>query len=135
MLSDVPSTLAPLAARIGADDCPRPSLRTANSMIGPGGERWLSVHGLVPHSQARVAYQAVLALFERNTAILESRWIVHGALFTYADTDCFVIERVFYWPDRLNALHWKSVEAFVLRHTDAYPDNPAARAQVMRLRG
>ena len=106
-----------------------------NSMIGPSGERWLPVHGLVPHSQATVTYEAVLDLFERNAAILESHNIVHGALFTYADTDCFVIEPVFYWPDGLNALHRHSVEASVLRHTNAYPDNPAARAQVMRLRG
>ena len=106
-----------------------------NSMIGPSGERWLPVHGLVPHSQATAAYEAVLSLFERNAAILESHNIVHGALFTYADTDCFVIEPVFYWPDGLNALHRHSVEASVLRHTNAYPDNPAARAQVMRLRG
>ena len=106
-----------------------------NSMIGPSGERWLPVHGLLPHSQAASAYEAVLALFERNAATLASHNIVHGALFTYADTDCFVIEPVFYWPDGLNALHKRSVEASVLRHTNDYPDNPGARAQVMRLRG
>ena len=104
-------------------------------MIGPSGERWLPVHGLLPHSQAASAYEAVLALFERNAATLESHNIVHGAQFTYADTDCFVIEPVFYWPDGLNALHKRSVEASVLRHTNDYPDNPEARAQVMRLRG
>ena len=105
-----------------------------NSMIGPSGERWLPVHGLVPHSRAVAAYEAVLALFERNRAVCEQRGIVRGALFTYADTDCFVIEPVFYWPDRLNALHRRNVEVEVLRRTNDYPDNPAARAEVMRLR-
>ncbi len=105
-----------------------------NSMIGPSGERWLPVHGLLPHSRAAAAYEAILDLFERNAAILETHNIVHGALFTYADTDCFVIEPVFYWPDGLNALHRHSVEASVLRHSNAFPDNPAARAEVMRLR-
>ncbi len=106
-----------------------------NSMIGPSGERWLPVHGLVPHSAAAAAYEAVLALFERNAAVMEAHGIVHGALFTYADTNCFVIEPVFYWPDGLNALHRRCVEASVLRRTNDFPDNPAARAQVMRLRG
>lgn len=106
-----------------------------NSMIGPSGERWLPVHGLLPHSRAVQAYDAVLELFEGNAAVCEEHGIVHGALFTYADTDCFVIEPVFYWPDRLNALHRRSVEEQVLRRTNDFPDNPAARAQVLRLRG
>ena len=105
-----------------------------NSMIGPAGERWLPVHGLVPHSQAAPAYEAIEALFARNAGVLEAHGIVHGALFTYADTDCFVIEPVFYWPDKLNALHRRSVEAQVLRRVEDFPDNPATRAEVMRLR-
>ena len=105
-----------------------------NSMIGPAGERWLPVHGLVPHSRAAAAYEAIQVLFERNADVLDAHRIVHGALFTYADTDCFVIEPVFYWPDRLNALHRQSVEAQVLRRIEDFPDNPAARAEVMRLR-
>ena len=106
-----------------------------NSMVGPSGERWLPVHGLVPHSRAATAYETVLELFERNAAVLERHSIVHGGLFTYADTDCFVVEPVFYWPDGLNELHRQTVEGSVLRHTNAYPDNPEARAEVMRLRG
>ena len=106
-----------------------------NSMIGPGGERWLPVHGLVPHSRAVAAYEAVEALFARNAAALDAHGIVHGTLFTYADTDCFVIEPVFYWPDQLNALHRHSVEPAVLKRTNDFPANPAAYAEVMRLRG
>ena len=105
-----------------------------NSMIGPAGERWLPVHGLVPHSRAVDAYEGIQALFGRNADVLDAHGIVHGALFTYADTDCFVIEPVFYWPDRLNALHQQSVEPQVLRRVADYPENPAARAEVMRLR-
>ena len=105
-----------------------------NAMIGPAGERWLPVHGLVPHSRAVDAYKAIQALFARNADMLDAHGIVHGALFTYADTNCFVIEPVFYWPDRLNALHQLSVEAQVLGRIEGYPENPAARAEVMRLR-
>ena len=106
-----------------------------NSMVGPGGERWLPVHGLLPHSKARAAFEAVEDLFERNKAILEAHAIQHGTLITFADTNCFVIEPVFYWPDRLNALHRHTVDDAVLAKFTAFPDNPAARAEVMRLRG
>ena len=105
-----------------------------NSMIGPAGERWLPVHGLVPHSRAATAYEAIQALFERNADVLDAHGIVHGALFTYADTDCFVIEPVFYWPDQLTALHRRSVETQVLSGIEDFGDNPAARAEVLRLR-
>ena len=46
-----------------------------------------------------------------------------------------MIEPVFYWPDRLNALHRHTVDDAVLAKFTAFPDNPAARAEVMRLRG
>ena len=105
-----------------------------NSMIGPAGERWLPVHGLLPHSRAAAAYEAIQALLGRNADVCDAHGIVHGALFTYADTDCFVIEPVFYWPDRLNALHRQSVEAQILRRIEDFPDNPAARGEVLRLR-
>ena len=105
-----------------------------NSMIGPAGERWLPVHGLFPHSKAVAAYEAVEVLFEENRREMARHDILHGTLFTYADTNCFVVEPVFYWPDQLNALHRHSVEAAVLRKVNHFPEDLAARAEVMRMR-
>ncbi len=105
-----------------------------NSMIGPAGERWLPVHGLVPHSKAVAVYEAVEALFADNGEVLQRHGILHGTLFTYADTNCFVLEPVFYWPDALNALHRHSVEEAVLKKVNHYPQNLEARTEVMRLR-
>ena len=106
-----------------------------NSMIGPAGERWLPVHGLFPHSRAVAAYEALERLFEENRHEMERHDILHGTLLTYADTNCFVVEPVFYWPDQLNALHRHSVEANVLRKVNHFPENLEARAEVMRMRG
>ena len=105
-----------------------------NSMIGPAGERWLPVHGLFPHSRAVAAYEAVEALFQENRREMERHDILHGTLFTYADTNCFVVEPVFYWPDQLNALHRHSVEAAVLRKVNHFPEDLAARGEVIRMR-
>ena len=105
-----------------------------NSMIGPAGERWLPVHGLFPHSRAIAAYEAVEALFEENRREMERHNILHGTLLTYADTHCFVVEPVFYWPDRLNALHRHSVEPAVLRKVNRFPEDLEARGEVMRMR-
>ncbi len=105
-----------------------------NSMVGPRGERWLPVHGLVPHSKAVAAFEAIEALFERNEVVLKAHGIVHGALLTFADTNCLVIEPVLYWPDELNPLHRHTVDEAVRAKFTAFPENLAARAEVMRLR-
>ncbi len=103
-------------------------------MIGPEGERWLPVHGLLPHSKAATTYAAITALVADNREVLKRHAIQVGMLLTYADTNCFVIEPVFYWPDALNALHRHSVDAAVLKKVNEFDENLAARAEVMRLR-
>ncbi len=105
-----------------------------NSMVGPGGERWLPVHGLVPHSQALATFEALEALFAQNAGVMQEHRILHGYMLTYVGNSCFVIEPVFYWPDELNALHRQSVDDALLNRFAAHPANEPARAQVMRLR-
>lgn len=105
-----------------------------NSMIGPAGERWLPVHGLVPHSKARSTFEAIEAIFDANAAVMAEHEIIAGYLITYIGTHCFVIEPVFYWPDALGELHLESVDDDMLAKVNRYPDNPEGRAEVMRLR-
>ena len=105
-----------------------------NSMIGPQGERWLPVHGLVPHSKARATFEALEALFADNADVMDTHEILRGYMFTYVGTSCFVIEPVFYWPDELNALHRRTVDDAMLRKVNSHGKNLAARGEVMRLR-
>ena len=105
-----------------------------NSMIGPAGERWLPVHGIVAHSRAVAVHEAIEALFARHASAMQDLKIRHGALFTTVDANGFLIEPVFYWPDALNSLHRQSVEDRVLRRVNQFPENLPARELVMRLR-
>ena len=105
-----------------------------NSMIGPGGERWLPVHGLVPHSKACDTFELLEALFASNADVMQAHDILHGYMFTYVGSSCFVIEPVFYWPDELNALHRHTVDDALLSRVNDYPRNENARIEVMRLR-
>ncbi len=106
-----------------------------NSMIGPEGERWLPVHGLIPHSKALATFEAVEALFDANAEVMDRHDIVRGYMLTYVGTSCFVIEPVFYWPDELNALHRQTVDDAMLKKVNPHAKNLAARGEVMRLRG
>jgi len=105
-----------------------------NNMIGPGGERWLPVHVLVPHSKARATFEAIEAFFERHAEQMESHGIEYAYLLSIIDAQCFVIEPVFYWPDALNDLHRETVEDSVLAKINDYSDNPQVYQVVMAMR-
>ena len=105
-----------------------------NNMIGPGGERWLPIHGLVPNSRAAEVYEAVEALFVANAEVMEKHGIFHAYLLSAIDAQCIVIEPVFYWPDSLNDLHRATVEDATLSRINNYPENPQGAREVMRIR-
>lgn len=105
-----------------------------NSMLGPEGERWLPVHGLLPHSRIQAAFDAVQALLERHAEACAQYNIGAGYLFATIATNGFVLEPVFFWPDEIDAIHEASVEPEHLARLQRFPANPEARAAVMAIR-
>ena len=105
-----------------------------NNIIGPEGERWLPVHGIVPHSRAVAAMDAVMALLDSETERLQEHGIGVGHLLTTVHTNCTVLELVFFWPDALDEIHRRTVEPKHLRRVGEYPENLAARAAVAEIR-
>jgi len=105
-----------------------------NGMVGPGGERWLPIHGLMPHSKAVRVYEAVESLFAANADAMEAHGIFHAFLLSSIDGQCIVLEPIFYWRDALLDLHRATLEAATLKRIDRYEENPAAYAEVLRIR-
>lgn len=105
-----------------------------NSMLGPEGERWVPVHGIVRHSQALPTIQAISALYEANAAEMDALGVGAGYLFLTTGRGGFLIEPVFYFPGAWTEIHRRSVEPAHLSRLNEAPDNPAARALVDRLR-
>lgn len=105
-----------------------------NSMLGPSGERWTPVHGIVAHSKAQATIEAVIGLFEAHAEAMERLGVGAGYLFLTVGTTGFLIEPVFYWPDAQEALHKASVEPAHLARLTDFPPNADARALVERLR-
>jgi FAD/FMN-containing dehydrogenase len=106
-----------------------------NSMLGPSGERWVPVHGVVRHSCALSTINAIVALYEANQDAMDRLGIGAGYMFLTVGTTGFLIEPVFFWPDAQGALHRASVERNHLAKLNDFPANPPARALVERLRG
>ena len=105
-----------------------------NTMIGPNAERWVPVHGIVPHSKAVACWAAIEAYFASLKDRFEAEGVTTGTLITTLGETGFLIEPVFLWPDALFALHEESVEAGYLKKLERRPDWPAATALVGQAR-
>jgi len=105
-----------------------------NSILGPSGERWAPVHGIVSLSQAPVLFAEIQALFREMAPAFEREGVYVGYLFTSLSTNALIIEPVFYWPEARNALIEKTVEPQHLSQLPVLPDNPGATAVVSEAR-
>ncbi len=105
-----------------------------NNMIGPAGERWVPVHGLLPHSAAESALSAVEAYFQSQADIIERFGVQTGYLLATVSTHCFVVEPVFFWPDAITEIHRRSVTPDYLAKLSGFPEDLAARRAVGELR-
>jgi hypothetical protein len=106
-----------------------------NSMIGPDGERWAPVHGIVSLSQAAALFAKIEALFAEMAPAFEAHGVYTGYLFTSLATNALIIEPVFYWPEARQALIDASVEPQHLARLPSLPSNPQATAVVAEARG
>jgi FAD/FMN-containing dehydrogenase len=105
-----------------------------NAMVGPEGERWAPVHGILAHSAAPAAFAAIEDLFARLAPEFEAAGVHTGCLSTTLSTNALLIEPVFYWPSALGPIHRASIEPSHLERLPAHAPNPAADALVARAR-
>jgi FAD/FMN-containing dehydrogenase len=105
-----------------------------NSMLGPEGQRWVPVHGLVSHSRALPMLEAITGLFDANDAAMERLGVGAGYMFAAVGTTAFLIEPCFYFPDEIAALHRATVEPSHLAKLPGFARNDEARALVDALR-
>lgn len=105
-----------------------------NSMLGPGGERWVPVHGSVALSAAAGMHEALEAVFARHRAELERHSIDHGYLVCGVGDRAILIEPVMYWPDSRQDFHERVMDPGYLAKLPTHGENLAARSAVDRLR-
>jgi len=105
-----------------------------NNMVGPGGERWVPIHALVPLSKVRDTLEKIEGLFAENREILDRLDIHAGYLLATVSTNCFALEPVFFWPDSLMEIHLRSLEPDHLKRLHRFPENLEARETVQRIR-
>lgn len=105
-----------------------------NSMVGPEGERWVPVHGFLPHSRLVEGWNRIQALFEQHAAEMTAEGVGVGAMLAAVSRSCCLIEPVFFWPDALEDIHCRSLEPDHLAKLKRFPANERSRALVGKLR-
>ncbi len=105
-----------------------------NSMLGPDGERWVPIHGLVPHTRIIPMIQAVHDFFEANEDKIEKFGIEWGYLLSTCGHQAFLVEPMFFWKDARHPYHDRVLEENYLSKLKTFPENKAARAAVAEMR-
>ncbi len=105
-----------------------------NNMVGPQGERWLPVHGLVPHSKAIEMADKIEELFKKHRKAMQEQGIETGYLFTLVGSSTCVLEPVFFWPDELLDIHRHTVEGVVQKGFTDFGKRTEANNLVMSIR-
>jgi FAD/FMN-containing dehydrogenase len=105
-----------------------------NSMLGPGGERWVPVHGSIPFSQALSMYEKCEAVFAKHAEAMQKFDIDRGYLCATIAGSATLIEPVLYWPDARLGFHERVLDADYLAKLPKFEANAAAAAAVAQLR-
>lgn len=101
--------------------------------VGPQGERWVPIHGILPLSKARDCMTQLRAFTDSKKA----DWAQNGISLNWLVSSIgpyVTIEAMFYWPDALDPLHFQHLSE---RNTERFKHaakNMAAREMISKSR-
>lgn len=102
--------------------------------LGPAGERWVPLHGVLPHSRVKGFHDALQRLYAARREELDAHGVWTGAMFATVGSGAFLYEIAIYWPDEITAYHRAVVPEDYLAQLPTRAPNPEARACVDRLK-
>ncbi|TRW14445.1 FAD-binding oxidoreductase [Glacieibacterium frigidum] len=105
-----------------------------NSMLGPDGESWAPVHGMVSLSNGPAMFADIQAMFAAMAPEFAAHGITTGYLFTSLSTNALTIEPVFFWPHGYRPVHASLMDANYIAGLPKLAANPAATAVVSAAR-
>lgn len=103
-------------------------------ILGPEGERWACMHGILPFSKVIELHRKMSQLFTENAEEMRRHRIHMGGMYTTISTHAFLYEPVFYWQDDRTPFHKRYLPQEYLATLPEYDANPEGRALVRKLR-
>jgi len=105
-----------------------------HNMLGPAGERWVPLHGLLPHSRVLAFHEEVNAFIASHRAAMASHRVHVGAMFSCIGASTFLYEPALYWQDLRTVFHERMMDADYLGRLPTYAANPEGARLVETLR-
>ena len=98
--------------------------------LGPSGERWVPLHGILPHAAASGFHDALTAFYAARASRMKELGVWTGGMFATMGSSGFLYEIAIYWPDAYTAYHEAVIPPDYLAGLPRHADNPAAREYV-----
>ena len=92
--------------------------------LGPNGERWVPLHGYLPHSQVAQFHLAVRDILRARLADMQRLGVWCGGMFMTLGSSAFLYELALYWPGAPSAYHRLTLPAGYLAALPPAADHP-----------
>ncbi|MBU2879002.1 MULTISPECIES: FAD-binding oxidoreductase [Aliiglaciecola] len=102
--------------------------------LGPAGERWVPLHGIIPHSNVAKFHQQLEQFYAQRSAEMQRLGIWCGGMFATVASSGFLYEIALYWPDEITAYHKEVVPQDYLANLPKHPANLEAREYIHQLK-
>lgn len=102
--------------------------------LGPKGERWVPLHGMLAHSKVEEFHQAFQSFLAERAAEFEKLGIWTGTMFSALGSSGFLYEIAIYWPDEQTPYHQEVIPAEYLSGLEKYPANETTRKAIEALK-
>jgi FAD/FMN-containing dehydrogenase len=103
-------------------------------ILGHQGERWVPMHGIVPHSRLRALLRGLDTFMDSHAPLIDEHDIVWAITAVPAGPSGILVEPNLYWRDARTALIKDSLPDSYLNDKPVYEEDRRARAAVKTLR-
>jgi FAD/FMN-containing dehydrogenase len=103
------------------------------NILGPKGERWVPLHGILPNSKVIDFHQSAEALLARHHSAMERLHVHVGTMFVAVGPGSFLYEFAFYWQDQRTVFHDRLLGRQHVESLPSYPPNPEGAALVQAI--
>jgi len=103
-------------------------------MLGPHGDRWVPMHGIVPHSRHLSMLNEIDAYMDRNKDLIDRHQLVWGQVSNLIGNSRVLVEVNLYWKDRRTDMIESYLDDSFLASKGEFKEDADARAAVHQLR-
>ncbi len=105
-----------------------------NNTLGPGGERWVPLHGVLAHGAVAGFHEALQGFMAARQADMQRLGVWTGTMFCGVGSSSLLYELAIYWRDARTAFHRAVIPADSLAQLPEHAANAEAAAYVEQLK-